>query len=207
MPAIIPTSYKVQFSTAGMAWKETQRNAFFLTPEAQARIRKLFARAFPILCPHGFGETDLVQCLDRTADKKVRKTCLRCPLPVILIALDGQDAVNQAVAARLVRALSCPWPKPAYTGFVPHTIPRAKGLAMALSAAMRTKAGQTRISLSDLRRRFNAIPGAPDLPDVATLRTLIRTQGLRMDRLANNTFVLPVTDHVRAFVRSYKVEK
>jgi len=62
-------------------------------------------------CPHGFGESDLPRCLDGAV---TRLACLRCPLPVVLMAdpSPAADAVNRALASRLPGLLSCPWTSP-----------------------------------------------------------------------------------------------
>lgn len=160
-------------------------------------------RSGHITCPHGYGETDRIRCLDRVAVLLPPLVCLLCPIPIYLIADPDQGGINRALVARLAPSLS---PSKSLRDRLPPVVPRAEGLAIAMAAAMQTEEGQERLSLSGLLRRINAIPGVPDLPDMDALRRLIRSQGLRLERGNNGRFCLPVNDRTRAFVRCYSKE-
>ena len=80
-----------------------------------------------ITCPYGLGETDRTRCVDRMPGSE---RCLRCPVPVALIASSGVDNLNRHVAARLRYRLSCPWtPPPAW---VSESVRYAREAASAL---------------------------------------------------------------------------
>ena len=57
-----------------------------------------------------------------------------------------------------------------------------------------------------LARRYKAIKHAPALKGDSDILRVVRQAGLPVQRLSANRLVVPVNDHVRAFIRSYVKE-
>jgi|GEM_PF-2039794 len=181
-----------------------------------------------ITCPHGHGETDFSACCEGYRQR--RAGCATCPGPIYLAASSRSDAFNAALADRLKPLLQGtpvassmetppekrqegrPRPIPAAvntTGLArPHgPISRYKALALAISHAMEKRPQAERIGLLALLRHYQLIPRAMPIKDEMQLRSVIRAAGLPRMILPNNSRALPINDHVRAFVRSYKPKK
>lgn len=154
-------------------------------------------------CPEGQGTTDRRRCFDLAL---TRPACWRCPIPVALIAHDGEDAVNRAAAACLSPLLSCPWTPPALQKASRGAIPRAKALSLAIRAYLAKHPHAERLSISRLLPVHNAVPNAVDAPDAKALAALLRRQGLPLEWSKGRPF-LKISDHVRAFVRAYVKDK
>lgn len=177
-----------------------------------------------ITCPHGCGETDRGRCLDRATPPLDRRVCRACLIPARLIAWGGLDPLNRRLAAGLVGLISSPWtppaqkpaaaaqpkakpaPKPAKPAIrqPPRhgSIPRHRALAMALAAALQTCRGGV-VPEKALERRYRAVKHAPALKGPGDILRVVRRAGLPVQRLSANRLVVPVNDHVRAFIRCY----
>lgn len=181
-------------------------------------IVDLFAGGGMITCPHGQGETDRARCVDRAMAAPEGTGCLLCPVPPVLIALGGEDEINQQLASRLSGLLSCPWTPPVLTPPPLLSSPRLKpgpkptpGRIMALAIYKALSFGSRRelpkTGLSRLLTIYNKIPGVTPLPDSAALYRALRRFGLPVTRSASRSYSLEANAHVRAFVRSYKIQE
>jgi hypothetical protein len=158
-----------------------------------------------ITCPQGFGETDRARCIDRAAVALDGTGCLLCPIPPVLIALGGEDELNQRLANRLQGLLSSAWTPPARktppSTF--HKLSRGKGLSKAVAHYLASYPGATSIPLTKLLRIHNATQSAMDISSVDSLATAIRRQGLPLMWRGGRPF-LTISEHTRAFLRSHK---
>lgn len=181
-------------------------------------IADLVASGGMITCPHGQGETDRVRCIDRAAAAPEGTGCLLCPVPPVLIAYGGEDETNRRLAARLSELLSSPWTPPAVKRPPPIPSPKSKpvrvptpGRIMALAIhkalGLGTRRERPLSSLSRLLTIYNTIPGVTPLSDAAALYRALRRFGLPVTRSATSSYSLEANAHVRAFVRSHKIQE
>lgn len=164
--------------------------------------------AIAIDCPAGLGVTDKGRCLDRAATSPPGGVCLTCFAPVALIAWGGDDPVNAALASRLAGLVVSR--RPAALEKVAEAEPKRHGkrtrheaLALALASAMRTRRDGV-VPEVMLLRHYRAVSGAPAL--TKSILRVVRAAGLPVDRTAPSRLVVPINEHVRAFVRAYVKE-
>lgn len=159
-----------------------------------------------ITCPSGFGKTDRNRCMDQVSCLLPSLTCLRCPIPVVLVAAEGDDICNRALAARLPGLISSPWTPPKQflrpVKNLKRLLPRHRALALALVAAI-TASPRGEITERIMESRYLAVKNAPPLRNRGDMMRIIRAAGLPVQRKSKNQLVIPVNDHVRAFVRAY----
>lgn len=162
-----------------------------------------------ITCPQGLGETDRGRCVDRAACLLPPLVCMLCPIPPALIAQGGRNNINRHLAAKLTGLISSPWTPPANVirrlraSKTLGTISRGLALARAVARYLERAPQADSIPLRKLLPIHNAVPNAIDAQDAKALATMLRRQGLPVEKRRGRPFLV-VSDHVRAFVRAHK---